>query len=89
MKKLLLALLLLFAAPAFAGTPAELHALFADWRRFHAGPGGVPDYTPPAVAARAEALKGFQAKLAAIDTKGWNAADKVDWQLVQAEMNGL
>ena len=89
MKKLLLALLLMFAAPAFAGTPADLHALVADWRRFHAGPGGVPDYTPPAVAARAEALKGFQAKLAAIDTKGWNAADKVDWQLVQAEMNGL
>jgi hypothetical protein len=89
MLRLLFALLLLLAAPAFASAPADLHALFADWRRFHAGAGGVPDYTSPAVAARAAALKGFQAKLAAIDTTGWSAADKVDWQLVQAEMNGL
>ena len=37
MKKLLLALFLLLAVPAFASTPAEFHALFADWRRFHAG----------------------------------------------------
>ena len=93
MLRLLFALVLLNAVPAFASAPADMHALFADWRRFHAGPassgGVVPDYTPPAIAVRARALQGFQARLAAIDTAGWSAADKVDWQLVQAEMNGL
>lgn len=89
MIRIALALLLLIAAPAWAGTPAQLHALFAQWRQFHAGPGGVPDYGAAAVAARAQALTSFQARLAAIDTAGWSAADRVDWQLVQAEMNGL
>ncbi|WP_372916583.1 hypothetical protein [Sandarakinorhabdus sp.] len=93
MLRLLFALVLLMAAPAFASAPADLHALFADWRRFQAGPAGsgtvAPDYTPPAVAARAQALPGLQARLIATDTAGWSAADKVDWQLVQAEMNGL
>lgn len=78
-------------APAQASTPAELHALFADWRKFHnaRGTGGVPDYTPAANAARAAGLAQFQARLNAIDTAGWTVADKVDRQLVQAEMNGL
>jgi Bacterial protein of unknown function (DUF885) len=89
MLRLLLSLLLLLAAPAFAATPADLHALFADWRRFHDARPVVPDYTPAAIAARAQALKGFEARLAAIDTAGWAVADKVDWQLVRAEMNGL
>ncbi len=86
-----LAALLMMALPAAAATPTDLHALFADWRRFHnaAGAGGVPDYTPAANAARAEGLKGFETRLAAIDTAGWAVADKVDWQLVRAEMNGL
>ncbi len=93
MMRLLLTMLaaLVMAVPALAGTPAELHALFADWRRWHdARPAsGVPDYTPAATAARAAGLKGFEARLAAIDTAGWAAADQVDWQLVRAEMNGL
>jgi hypothetical protein len=76
---------------ALAATPADLHALFADWRRWHdARPAsGVPDYTPAALAARALGLQQYQARLAAIDTNGWPAADQVDWQLVAAEMNGL
>ena len=91
MLRMLLSLFLLLAVPAQAATPADLHALFADWRRFHdARPGtGVPDYTPAATAARAAGLAQFQARLAAIDTSGWAAADQIDWQLVQAEMNGL
>jgi hypothetical protein len=86
----MVAAMLIAALPAAAATPADLHALFADWRRFHgATVAGVPDYTPAANAARAEALKRYEARLAAIDTTGWSVADKVDWQLVRAEMNGL
>jgi hypothetical protein len=87
----LLSMLLVALTPAVAATPADLHALFADWRRFHdARPAdGVPDYTPAGNAARAQGLKAFEARLAAIDTAGWAVADKVDWQLVRAEMNGL
>jgi uncharacterized protein (DUF885 family) len=82
---------MLIAAPVQAATPADLHALFAEWRQFHnaTGAGGVPDYGPAANAARAEGLKRFQARLDAIDTAGWAVADKVDRQLVQAELNGL
>ncbi|WP_164156573.1 DUF885 family protein, partial [Sandarakinorhabdus rubra] len=69
----------------------DLHALFAEWRRWHdARPAsGVPDYTPAAIAARAAGLKQFEARLAAIDTAGWAVDDQADWQLVRAEMNGL
>jgi hypothetical protein len=89
--RFLLSLVTLVALPARGGTPADLHALFADWRRFHdaRGAGGVPDYTPAGNAARAAGLQQFEARLAAIDTQGWAVADKVDWQLVRAEMNGL
>ena len=81
---------LVSVGPALAGTPTELHALFADWRRFHnATAAGVPDYTPAANAARAAGLAQYQAKLNAIDTSGWAVADKVDRELVQAELNGL
>jgi len=88
---ILSAVALLWLAPAAAAVPGDLHALFADWRRFHdtRGAGGVPDYTPAATAARAAGLKQFETRLAAIDTAGWSVADKVDWQLVRAEMNGL
>ncbi len=73
-----------------AGQPA-LNTLFAGWRQFEAAvpPNGVPDYTPAATAAKAAALKTWQAKLAAIDRRGWTVGDKVDWNLVRAEMNGL
>ena len=86
------ALLVAGAAPAAASTPADLHALFAEWRAFHAGPrltDGTPDYTPAANEARAAGLRQFEARLAGIDTAGWSVGDRVDWQLVRAEMNGL
>lgn len=91
MLRFLLSLFLLLAVPVQAAAPADLHALFADWRRFHdARPAsGVPDYTPAANAARAAGLKAFEARLVAIETTGWAVADRVDWQLVRAELNGL
>ncbi|OSZ72160.1 hypothetical protein CAP39_02010 [Sphingomonas sp. IBVSS1] len=82
---------MMMTGQALAAAPADLHGLFAEWRRWHdARPAnGVPDYSAAANAARAEGLKRFEARLAAIDINGWSAADQVDWQLVQAEMNGL
>ncbi len=88
---IMFALMLMGVSRVAAATPADLHALFADWRRFHdaRGADGVPDYTPASTTARAAELKPFEARLAAIDTGGWAIADKVDWQLLRAELNGL
>jgi hypothetical protein len=73
------------------GGYADLVALFQEWRAFQ-GPvfrDGVPDYTPPAMAAQKERLPEFQERLRAIRPGGWPVAQQVDWRLVQAEMNGL
>lgn len=78
-------------APAAASTHAELETLFRDWRAFQAGPvtGGVPDFTPAANARRAAGLAQFRARLEALDIAGWSIGQKVDYNLVRAEMNGL
>lgn len=91
MWRLLFGFALMVSSPLTAATPADLHALFADWRRFHdaCGADGVPDYTQATTAARTAGLKQIESRLAAIDTGGWAVADKVDWQLLRAEMNGL
>lgn len=76
------------AAPA---REAALTLLFRDWRAF-VQPRivrGVPDYSAAAMAAKAAALPGYRARLAAIDRTGWNAAALGDYRLVEAEMNGL
>jgi uncharacterized protein (DUF885 family) len=73
-----------------AGYPA-LVRLFQEWRVF-ARPewrGGVPDYSASGMAAKAAALPAWQARLAAIDPKGWPVAQQTDYQLVKAEMNGM
>jgi len=50
---------------------------------------GAPDYTPPAVAARARALKTLQSRLQAIDASSWPVDQQVDHALVRALMNGM
>ena len=69
----------------------DLTRLFEEWRAFQkpAVTNGVPDYTPAAIGRQRQALPGFQKRLAALDTTGWSIAQKVDRQLVRAEMNGL
>src|SRR3546814_13970877 len=65
--------------------------LFEEWRAF-ARPewhGGVPDYTPAGMTAKAAALPGWQARLAAIDPAGWPVEQADDYLLVKAEMNGM
>ncbi|HVL66747.1 MAG TPA: DUF885 family protein [Vicinamibacterales bacterium] len=82
---------LTLAAPLPRSNYAELAALFAEWRAFEqpALKDGAPDYTPAAMAQQHAALKGWQARLAAIDPSGWPVEQQVDWHLVRAEMNGL
>jgi uncharacterized protein (DUF885 family) len=80
------------AAPALASDYAQLAGLHKEWRAFQAGPitaQGVPDFTAAANQRRADGLKQFQARLAAMDIARWSIAQKVDFNLVRAEMNGL
>ncbi|NHF59544.1 hypothetical protein FK220_009345 [Flavobacteriaceae bacterium TP-CH-4] len=68
----------------------ELVALFKKWRSFENPPTleGVPDYTRATFEKRWTEFKTLRSNLAAIDTVGWSVAQKVDWMLVWAEMNG-
>ncbi|HWK36387.1 DUF885 family protein [Sphingomonas sp.] len=70
---------------------AALVTLFNEWRAFERPVlrDGVADYGAAAMQARAAALPAWQARLAAIDPAGWPAAQRNDYKLVQAEMNGL
>lgn len=82
------------AAPVAAAQPAnysQLATLFSEWRRFVSPPvsAGVADYGTAAMARQAAAFPAWQARLQAIDRKGWSEAALTDWKLVQAEMNGM
>src|SRR5512136_2580960 len=69
----------------------ELMALLREFREFQKPRlvNGVPDYTPVAMAAQKAGLPEFQKRLAAIDTRGWSVPERVDYELLRAEMNGL
>lgn len=96
-----LALVVAFAMSAFspssasAASPGSGHAqlvqLFADWRAFNHPTivRGRPDYSPRAMAAKFAQLPKYRRRLAAIKTAGWNASQRGDYRLVEAEMNGL
>jgi len=94
MKMLLLgavALASVMAAPARASDYSELVGLFGEWRQLQVGEtaGGATDFSAPALARQAAQLKTLRARLDALDTAGWTVAQKVDRELVRAEMNGL
>ena len=86
----------LFASPSSA-EPTEptgysaLVELFQEWRDFESPPllNGAPDYTAATTKRRHGELKQLQDRLSAFDLKGWSIEQRVDYQLVQAEMNGL
>lgn len=69
----------------------DLVRLFDDWRAFQRPIqiDGIPDYTARAMAAQHAGLADFRHRLAAIDPSGWRIPEKVDYELVRAEMNGL
>ncbi len=85
----------LVAAPSSAGPAGsryeDLVGLFREWRAFQQPPmsAGVPDYSVAAMGKQARELAGYQKHLTAIDTRGWPVAQRIDWELVRAEMNGL
>ncbi|MBC6993485.1 hypothetical protein QWY85_16340 [Neolewinella lacunae] len=68
----------------------DLLTLFAEWRTFEQAPlrEGAPDYTAATFQQRRPAFEALQARLLAMDTVGWTVAQRVDWQLIWAEMNG-
>jgi hypothetical protein len=66
--------------------------LFSEFRTFQKpgiSPEGVPDYSAAAMAAQKAKLPEFQKRLAAISTQSWTIAQRVDYEIVRAEMNGL
>src|SRR5438067_1127824 len=81
------------AAPteATASSYQQLATLFTDWRAFN-HPAIVncrPDYSPAAMAKKAEGLADFRTRLKAIDPRGWSTEQKNDYRVVEAEINGL
>lgn len=74
-----------------AGDYGQLLSLYNEWRAFErpALRDGAPDYTPGAMSRRAEGLRALQARLAAIDATRWPVAERIDHDLVRAQMNGL
>lgn len=49
----------------------------------------VPDYTEQGMKERHGELMNYLSKLKAIDITGWSVAQKIDYIIVRAEMNGL
>ena len=68
----------------------NLTTLFQEWRNFEKPPmlEGAPDYTAASFQKRWPAFQQLQQNLLAIDTTGWSVAQRVDWHIVWAEMNG-
>ena len=90
MRKITFILILGFV---FGQTPdnyEDLQTLFKDWRVFESPPllNGAPDYTKRQFKKRHRPFKALQKRLAKIDTTGWLVSMQVDWQIVEAEMNG-
>ena len=74
-----------------ASTHAELVSLFEDWRAFEAPTliDGVPDFSAATMSAKRDQIPYWKARLAAVDTSGWSVSDRVDYELIRAEINGF
>lgn len=89
------ALASLASATALARTPSAaprpLVTLFTEWRNFNhpAIVDGRPNYSAATMAAKAQGLANFRARLRGIGTAGWPIDATNDYRLVEAEMNGL
>ncbi len=73
------------------GSYQDLLSLFTQWRSFEVPPdrGGAPDYTAATSARRFAELGNWRARLAAIDSSSWPVEQRVDYEIVRAEMNGM
>ena len=72
------------------GSNQNLVEFFRKWRSFENPPllDGAPNYTAEAFENRIPEFKVLQQQLHTTDTTGWSIPDKVDWHIVNAEMNG-
>jgi hypothetical protein len=77
--------------PAASQSYGDLLALGKEFREFQKPKvtAGVPDYTAAAMAAQKARIKKFQDRLAAINPASWPVAQRVDYEIIRAEMNGL
>lgn len=68
----------------------NLVELFRTWRTFENPPlrNGAPDYTAETFEKRWSKFLVLKEQLQSIDTTGWSIPEKVDYQIVKAEMNG-
>ena len=64
--------------------------LFYEWREFENPPllNGAPNYTKNSFNKRHVEFKKLRARLKKIDVSGWEKAQKIDFEIVLAEMNG-
>ncbi|HEY0748787.1 MAG TPA: DUF885 family protein [Steroidobacteraceae bacterium] len=86
--------LVLVGCPTMAHASADYTALVRlahDWRQFEQPTihKCIPEYRESSMAAKAQGLASFRERLAAIDTQGWPVSQRVDYRLIEAEMNGL
>ena len=87
-------LLFLFVFASLAGQSDykynELQDLFIEWRKFENPPllNGAPDYTKKQFKKRKSTFNKLQKKLDNIDTTNLSKSMQVDWQVIEAEMNG-
>jgi hypothetical protein len=88
---LLACLLMVTTATSAAGTYDDLTALWQDWRTLERPTqrDGAPDYTAAAVTRRHDELGRYQQRLAALDPSGWPREQRIDYELVRAQFNGM
>ena len=69
---------------------SSLVGLFYEWREFESPPllNGAPNYTKNSFNKRHAEFKKLKARLKKIDVSGWEKAQKIDFEIVLAEMNG-
>ena len=69
---------------------SSLVDLFYEWREFENPPllNGAPNYTKNSFNKRHVEFKKLKARLKKIDVSGWEKAQKIDFEVVLAEMNG-
>jgi hypothetical protein len=69
----------------------DLIELFKEFREYQKPiiSEGVPDYTEEAMAEQYSKLPEFRQKLSLIDPSGWSIPEKVDYEILRAEINGL
>ena len=73
-----------------ASSYVDLEKLFLDWRNFENPPllDGAPDYTKSQFKKSQNTFNSLKNRLTNMDTSKWSVHQKVDWQIVLAEMNG-